>query len=144
MYIYLFIFLFFVLSFNLFLFFFLCSFSFYILIYSFIYLFIYFFVCLFIYLITYLFIYLFVCLFVYLFIYLFTYLLSQNCDHWRRQRPKWKVNTEQRDKIGVAVQSWLWERVELMAWQLSRLECLNGIQWLWVSIPLRPTFYSHF
>ena len=24
--------------------------------------------------------------------------------------------TEQRDEIGVAVQSWLWERVELMAW----------------------------
>ena len=33
-----------------------------------------------------------------------------------RQRPKWNVNTEQRDEIGLAVQSWLWVRVELMAW----------------------------
>ena len=29
---------------------------------------------------------------------------------------KRKVNTEQRDEIGVAVESWLWARVELMAW----------------------------
>ena len=38
------------------------------------------------------------------------------CGDWRRQRPKWNVNTGQRDEIGVAIQSWLWERVELMAW----------------------------
>ena len=48
------------------------------------------------------------------------------------------------DEIGVAVQSWLWVRVELMAWKLSRLERLNGIQWSWVQVPLRPTFYSYF
>ena len=37
-----------------------------------------------------------------------------------RQRPKAKTEMksehEQRDEIGVTVQSWLWERVELMAW----------------------------
>ena len=48
------------------------------------------------------------------------------------------------DEIGVAVQSWLWVKVELMAWQLSRLEHLNGIQWSWVQILLRLTFYSYF
>ena len=31
-----------------------------------------------------------------------------------------------------------------MAWQLSRLERLNGIQYSWVQIPLRTTFYSYF
>ena len=46
------------------------------------------------------------------------------------------------DEIGLAVQSWLWVRVELMAWQLSRLERLNGIQYSWVQIPIKPTFYS--
>ena len=35
-------------------------------------------------------------------------------------------------------------RFELMAWWLSGLEHLNGIQWPWVQIPLRPTFYSYF
>ena len=46
------------------------------------------------------------------------------------------------DKVGVAVQSWLWVRVEFMAWQFNRLERPNGIQLLWVCIPLRPTFYG--
>ena len=27
-----------------------------------------------------------------------------------------QMNTEQRDEIGVAIESWFWERVELMAW----------------------------
>ena len=48
------------------------------------------------------------------------------------------------DKIGVAVQSWLWVRVELIVWWLSWLERLNGIQWSWVQIPLMPNFYSYF
>ena len=48
------------------------------------------------------------------------------------------------DQIGVAVQSWLWVWVDIMAWWLSRLECLNGIQCSWVQIPLKPTFYSFF
>ena len=48
------------------------------------------------------------------------------------------------DEIGVAVQIWHWVRVELRAWYLSWLERLNGIQWLRVQIPLRPTFYSYF
>ena len=26
-----------------------------------------------------------------------------------------------------------------MAWELNRLEHLNGIQWSWVQIPLKPT-----
>ena len=54
------------------------------------------------------------------------------------------MNTGQRDEIGVAVQTWLWVRVELMAWYLSRLEHLNRIQWSWVQISLRSTFYSYF
>ena len=34
---------------------------------------------------------------------------------------------------------------ELNSWpDSSRLERLNGIQWSWVKIPLRPTFYSYF
>ena len=31
-----------------------------------------------------------------------------------------------------------------MALKLSRLRRLNGIQWLWVQISLRPTFFSYF
>ena len=48
------------------------------------------------------------------------------------------------DEIGVAVQSWLWVRVELKAWKLSRLERLNKSQWSWIQILLRETFYSYF
>ena len=70
--------------------------------------------------------------------------LKSKCGDWRRQRPEWNVNTEQRDAIGVAVQSWLWEWVELMVWWLSWLEPLNGTQWSWVEIPLGPTYYSYF
>ena len=46
------------------------------------------------------------------------------------------------DEIGVAVQSWLWGRVELMAWELSRLKRLNEIQGSSVHISIKPTFYS--
>ena len=65
---------------------------------------------------------------------------------WRLIKPisEMKLDTEQNDEIGVAVQSWLWVWGEVMAWQLSRLERLNGIQWSWAQIPLRPTFYSYF
>ena len=31
-----------------------------------------------------------------------------------------------------------------MALQLIWLEHLNGIQWSWVQIPVRPTFYTYF
>ena len=55
-----------------------------------------------------------------------------------------KSDTEQIDEIGVAVQSWLWVQVELMAWQLSRLEHLNEIQWSSVQVSLRPIFYNYF
>ena len=48
------------------------------------------------------------------------------------------------NEIEAAVESWLWLRVELMAWKLSWLERLNRIQWSWVQTPLRPTFYSYF
>ena len=58
-----------------------------------------------------------------------------------RQNETWHWTN---DEIGVAVQSWLWVRAEPKAWQLSRLERLNGIQWSWVQISLRPTFYSYF
>ena len=34
-----------------------------------------------------------------------------------------------KDEIEVAVQSWLWMRVEPMTWSLCWLECLNRIQW---------------
>ena len=43
-------------------------------------------------------------------------LLKANVATDEGQWPKWNVNTEQRDEIGVAVQSLLWVRVELMAW----------------------------
>ena len=49
-----------------------------------------------------------------------------------------------KDELGVAVQSCLWMQVELMAWEFSRLERLNGIKWSWVQFPHRPTFYSYF
>ena len=42
------------------------------------------------------------------------------------------------------VQIWLLAWIELKAWYLSRLERLNRIQWSWVQIPLRPTFYNYF
>ena len=48
------------------------------------------------------------------------------------------------NEIGVTAQSWLWVWVELKAWMLSRLEDVNIIQWSWVQIPLRPSFYSYF
>ena len=58
-------------------------------------------------------------LFIYV-IYIIHAYIYITCIHIRthifRQQPKWNVNTEQRDEIGVAVKSWLWERVELMAW----------------------------
>ena len=38
--------------------------------------------------------------------------LKSKCGDWRRQRPKWNVNTEQRDEIGVAVGS----ESELNSW----------------------------
>ena len=59
--------------------------------------------------------------------------------HSRKQMWHWT-----NDVIGVAVQSSLFFRVELMACWLSRLERLNGIQWTWVQIPLMPTFFSYF
>ena len=40
--------------------------------------------------------------------------------------------------IKSTLQSWLWGQVKLMAWELSLLERLNGIQWSWIQIPLRP------
>ena len=46
------------------------------------------------------------------------------------------------NEIEVAVQSLLWVRVELMARQLNQLQHQNRIQWWWIQIPLRPTFYS--
>ena len=49
-------------------------------------------------------------LYYYMRIYIYSYM------HIYMQRPKQNVNTEQRDEIGVPVQSWLWEWVELMAW----------------------------
>ena len=54
------------------------------------------------------------------------------------------MNTEQRDEIGVAVQGWVLERVELMTYKLNRFKHLNGIQWSSFQIPLRATFDSYF
>ena len=83
------------------------------------------------------------------------YIHIYSCDYLNKNSMKINLATDEgnsrnemshwtNDEIGVAVQSWLWVRVELMTWQLSRLECLNGIQWSWGQIPLRPTFYSYF
>ena len=49
-----------------------------------------------------------------------------------------------KDEIGVAVESWLWAQVELMAWELKLLGRLNQIHWSWVQILLRSTLYSYF
>ena len=48
------------------------------------------------------------------------------------------------DEIGVAVQSFLWVWVELMIWQLSRLEHLNENPWSRFQIPARTNFYCYF
>ena len=45
--------------------------------------------------------------------------------------------------INLWLCKYVWVRVELVAWQLSWLEHLNGIQWLWVQIPIRINFYSY-
>ena len=60
---------------------------------------------------------------------------------WNSQNEIWHWTN---DEIGVVVHSWLWVRVELMTWKLCQLECLNGIQWSWVQLPLESTFYSYF
>ena len=57
----------------------------------------------------------------------------------RNQTWHWTNN-----KTVVAAKSWLWVWLEPMAWQLIRLELLNGIQWSWIQIPFRSTFYSYF
>ena len=65
--------------------------------------------------------------------------MATNEDNSRNKNWRWT-----NDKIGVATQSMLWLRVEVMTWQISRLEHLNGIQWSRFQVPLRPTFYSYF
>ena len=40
-------------------------------------------------------------------LYIYIYIYINKCGDWRRQWPKGNVNTEQRDEIGLAVQSWL-------------------------------------
>ena len=42
--------------------------------------------------------------------------------------------------IYIHIHTYIFRRSDRM----SRLERLNGIQWSWVQIPLRPTFYSYF
>ena len=69
---------------------------------------------------------------------------SRKSGDWRRQWPKWNVNTRQTHEIGLPLKTWLWMRVKLMAWKLSRLEHLNRIQWSWVQTALRPAFYHYF
>ena len=70
-------------------------------------------------------------------------ILLHSCDYLNKNSMKINMVTEEgnsrnemwhwaNEEIGVAVQSWLWVRVELMAWQLSQLEHLNRIQWSWV------------
>ena len=63
---------------------------------------------------------------------------------WRKQNSQNEMWHWTNDEIGVVVQSWLWVQVELMTWKLCQLECLNGIQWSWVQLPLESTFYSYF
>ena len=60
-------------------------------------------------------------------------------DNSRNESSNWTAG-----QIGVAVQCWLSVRVELMAWILTHLQHLNGIQWLLVQVPLKQTFYSFF
>ena len=63
---------------------------------------------------------------------------------WRKQNSQNEMWHWTNDEIGVVVQSWLWVQIELMTWKLCQLECLNGIQWSWVQLPLESTFYSYF
>ena len=79
-----------------------------------------------------------------------------SCDYLNKISIKTNVATDEgnnnwnemwhgtKNEIWVAGQSCLWVQVELMAWQFSWLERLNGIQWSCVQIPLRPAFYSYF
>ena len=76
------------------------------------------------------------------------FILLHSCDDLKTISVKINVVTEEssrpneiwhwtNNEIGVAVQSWLWVRVEPMASKLSRLEHLNRIGWLWVQVPPR-------
>ena len=83
-------------------------------------------------------------------------LYIHSCDYLKKTSIKINVATDKgntqneiwhwtNNEIEVAVQNWLW--VQVNSWSnnsVSRLKHLHGIQWLWVQIPLRPTFYSYF
>ena len=58
---------------------------------------------------------------------IYSYILLQSCDYLKKISIKLNVATDEgnsrnetwhwtNDEIGLAVQSWLWVRVELMAW----------------------------
>ena len=59
------------------------------------------------------------------------------------KQPKWNVTLNKR---------WNWSSCRKLALSASwthgliaqSVRVLNGIQWFWVQIPLRPTFYSYF
>ena len=47
-------------------------------------------------------------------------------------------------KYHVVLPDFIFGRTPIWIWFLNRLERYNGIQWSWVQIPLRPTFYRYF
>ena len=55
-----------------------------------------------------------------------------------------KSDTTNDNEIGLAVQSYFSVRVDLMSWQLRRLERVKGIQCWWILIPLWPIFCSYY
>ena len=57
---------------------------------------------------------------------------------------KMKSKCWTKDEIRVVVQSWLWLRVEVMAWWFNQLQHLNGIRWCWVQIPIQANSYCSY
>ena len=84
--------------------------------------------------------------YIYIYIYIYIILYISVTLMWLPLLIKINVRTDEGNsrnwmwhwinEIGVAVQTWLWVLGELIA--------QNGIQWSWVQISLRSTFYSYF
>ena len=72
-------------------------------------------------------IYYIILLYAYIYIFLYAYIYAKTetkREHWTKR--------------------WNWSTCTKLALRVSWTHGLNGIQWPWVQIPLRPTFYSYF
>ena len=64
-------------------------------------------------------------IYIYIFLYAYIYAKTETKrEHWTKR--------------------WNWSTCTKLALRVSWTHGLNGIQWPWVQIPLRPTFYSYF